>query len=744
MYRLIRFLLITHLFLGSIVFAAIGDWTTITNKGDIRSLKIIGETVWCATNGGIFRYNIIDSSYTNFTNTDGLTSIDIKTLEIDNEKNVWAGTKNGHINVYQAKEKRWEIIDDIIENEKHEIFDFALCGDSLFIGLDIGISLYHHISDPKKREVKETYKNLGRGFNVEVPVKKIYIHNRDIWAATDYGIAKSNLGYSNLLDPSFWTNYTAEKTGLISNTIRDICSLNDEIFIATDKGIAKFDGEFWTIINTGLDEYDVQCLTERFGQLFAATNVSVYKYVDSKWQKMGANATNITSLAIDDQQNVWISRAKLSTINSEGGFAMFNIQKASWQFFIPPGPGGNTITNLAIDQKGVLWCCTRYDGFASYDGNQWNVYRSNAYGFERDDFRAVLVDRSNNKWFGSWGGGMVKITANDSLIAYRTDRFCGIDNYPNFVVITNIAIDSKDNIWFLNYAAANGNGLVVTTPQNQWQYFAAQDILQLDPTLVVYGLLIDRYDRIWVGSDKGIRVINVKDTPLDKSDDVSSGKLTKNDDGLVYDDVKTIVEDYDGAIWIGTPQGVNYWQDEHLYSPKESPIHNNIQSIAVDIRNNKWFGTAGGVSVLSSDNSTWTHYTTETSTLVGDNVTCFAFDEQTGKTYIGTSSGISVLETPYAKSAANLESITAGPNPFILKNGNYFTLYKLSDNVSIKILSSTGSLIRYIPKDKINGYYEWDGTDGKGNFVASGVYLYLLYNDKLGTSMVGKVAVIRE
>jgi len=52
-------------------------------------------------------------------------------------------------------------------------------------------------------------------------------------------------------------------------------------------------------------------------------------------------------------------------------------------------------------------------------------------------------------------------------------------------------------------------------------------------------------------------------------------------------------------------------------------------------------------------------------------------------------------------------------------------------------------LIRNVPQNLVKGYYEWDGTDGKGNFVASGVYLYLLYNDKLGTSKVGKVAVVR-
>jgi len=96
---------------------------------------------------------------------------------------------------------------------------------------------------------------------------------------------------------------------------------------------------------------------------------------------------------------------------------------------------------------------------------------------------------------------------------------------------------------------------------------------------------------------------------LIKTDDALAGTLTASSDGLISNDVRTIAEDLDGTIWIGTPQGFNYWQGGSVIE-KSGTIHDNIQTIAVDVRNNKWFGTAGGVSVLDSDNSSWTHYTT--------------------------------------------------------------------------------------------------------------------------------------
>jgi len=123
--------------------------------------------------------------------------------------------------------------------------------------------------------------------------------------------------------------------------------------------------------------------------------------------------------------------------------------KTNWKFFVPPGPGGNTITNLAIDQNGVLWCCTRYDGFASFDGVRWKIYK---YSSDYPNLVVIIelfVSIVLIIMAGKLGAGVVKIGANDSLNVHSTDHFSGIDNAPNYVVITNLAVDANDNIWFL-------------------------------------------------------------------------------------------------------------------------------------------------------------------------------------------------------------------------------------------------------------------------------------------------------
>ena len=731
---IILFILST-LLLHSAIHADIGDWTTFTNRSDVRDISIHGDDIWCATNGGVFKFNIVDSTYEVFTNTSGLSSNDISTLEIDSNGDVWFGLTDGFINIYRAIDGTWDVIDDY---SGQKIYDMKFYSDSVFVALDIGVSLYNIA----RKEVKETYKNLGSGFQVEIPVKSIHLEGRDIWLGTDYGIARSNLDIANLLAPESWTNYTTSNSQVASNEIRSITSLDGIIFVATNDGVSQFDGALWSNFSTGLDiptKKDVYDLDGFEGTLYAGTTVGVYQFIDNRWNVVKEGFWNVNSLVVDGNGDIWAGRPKTSRSQ---GFSRFSRSENSWTHIVPPGPAGNNFKGLAVDHDGVLWGCSTTDGIFRFDGVNWQSIRKDDFGFSSDDFWAVKVDNDNNKWFASWGGGVVKIDANDEITFYDHRYLSGINTDPEYIPVTNVTIDNNGNAWFTVYGAEDGNVVAVVTPDGQWQYFSTTDGVKTNPAKELYGITSDRFNRVWVGSRSGITVIDYANTLFDKSDDNLSGTLTVSD-GLVNNDVRSLAEDFDGAMWLGTNQGLNYWLGGNVYT-MSGVIHDNIQTITVDVRNNKWFGTIGGVSVLAPDNYTWTHYTTENSPLVGANVTAIAFDDATGKVYIGTTNGLSCLETPFAKAHANLDHVQAGPNPYILNDGQKFTIYKLADEVSIKILTPDGMLVRDVAKDDIQGFFVWDGRNDDGEFVSSGVYIYAIYDGDTGDSKIGKIAVVRQ
>ena len=729
---LLLFLSVSH------SFGAVGDWITFTNQSDIREIAVTDSAIWCATNGGVFRFDPSDSSFRQFYNTNGLSALDAQTIAIDANGSVWVAFSDGWLNCYHPDSDSWTQINDYLG---HEINDISIMGDSLLVALDIGISLY----DIQRREVKETYKNLGEKIPVETPVQFIYIKGKEIWAATEYGIAQSSFTLANLMAPESWTNFTMNE-GLPANEIHAIQATNDDIFAATSAGVAKKVQNMWNVMNTGLSGTNGLDLTTVADTLYALLESRVYQWDSStqSWQPASPYIYMPNKLVASPTGVLWIGKKQTF---ASGGITRLDREAYQWIDFTPPGPPGNEISCMTIDQNGILWCGSLTNGLFKYNDKvsdsrqQWQQFTTND-GLAKNVIEAIAVDYLNRKWVATRGGGVSVLDDRDSVMTITTfykNIFSGISSAPDYIVITDLKPDRYNSIWFLNLEPANNNVVAVYTTLRQWQYFSRQEgFLSSD----VRALDFDQYDRVWIASDGGVNVIDYNNTLMDKSDDDLSGTLTTVD-GLEANKIKDLAIDHDNIVWIATANGLNYWAQGNVYY-QGGLISNNINRVEVDIRNNKWFGTSGGVSVLAPDGITFTHYTTENSPLVSDNVTAFAFDEETGRVYIGSTEGISCLITPFSKPRENLNDVKAGPNPFFPQKDPVFSIVNLTDDVDIRIMTENGAVVRTISKDDILGSQAlWDGKNDAGKYVASGIYLFVIFNKETGINKVGKVAVIR-
>ncbi len=717
--------------------AGVGDWTTFTSQNDIRDLILVGDYIWCATNGGVFRYQISTGNYRQFNNTNGLTSVDAQTIEIDSKGQIWVGFADGWINYYDPATDNWKnIMDYYDESDPRSIHDLEAVGDSLLVAFNKGISLY----DIRNKEVKETYKHLGWNLAAEIDVFDIMVFNREIWAATRSGIAMSSFDMANLMAPDSWKNYTTRQ-GLPTNEVNALVAHNDTIYAGTKSGVAILRNQKWDSLSYELSLPDVKKLFSKNGNLYALTYAYVSRWHpdENRWRNVTEWVSDLSCFIIADNGDLWVGRNKSGTGK---GFAHFSIANQIWEYFTPPGPPSDEFNGLAVDKNGVLWCASAEDGIFKYDGYSWQQFTT-ANGLIDNRITCVTVDSENRKWFGSIGGGLIMIDTDGRIKVFYNEILSGSAGAPNFVVVLDVKADRYNNIWLLNTYAANQKVIAVYTPQLDWYFFSVAEGILTD---VVRSLDFDGNDRVWVGTQSGVSVIDYNNTLADKSDDRIEGNNLTTADGLENNDIKDVAVDWDNIVWIATASGVNYWDPktpDKVYI-KYGLLSNSINKIEVDIRNNKWFGTNAGVSILAADSYSWTHYSIDNSPLVNDNVTSFGFDLETGKVFIGTTAGLSVLETPYSRPREDLSQVTAGPNPFFINQGGGFTFLELSDDVAIKFLSENGRVVRQITNEEIAGAYTtWDGRDDRGEFVASGIYIYVIYNKETGLNRVGKVAVIR-
>jgi hypothetical protein len=94
--------------------------------------------------------------------------------------------------------------------------------------------------------------------------------------------------------------------------------------------------------------------------------------------------------------------------------------------------------------------------------------------------------------------------------------------------------------------------------------------------------------------------------------------------------------------------------------------------------------------------------------------------------------------------AADLKRAMVFPNPFLptIVQGGVLTFANLTPEATITIYDISGRLVWTAALEVTAGSATWQGVDGSGRVVASGVYLYVVTNPR-GDEIDGKITLIR-
>ena len=711
-----------------VAVSATGNWKTFTNSSQIRQMAIADSMVWCATNGGVLAINTHSLTYEHYTNTEGLAQIDVVALAYDDNGFVWVAMPDGLLQILNLDTGDWDAYNEF--QNRLEVLSFLAHDDFVLVGYDEGIAELR--LDQKNRWERTWKAEIG-------PVRDILIADGYIWVAQNDGVRRMSMEFPNKQIPNAWERFGLVD-GLPSEEVNALAYFDNQVVAGTQIGLVFYDGIAWH--SAQQLEHEVRDLSTWNNTLSLASDRGVF-YLDNSdaWARLGNPGTHVQHLGATDNGWLWAG-------TDNNGLEYYSVQAAQWSNFTANGPGSNTFSDLLIDEDGHMWATSSHrpnGGVYYFNGTTWqNWHLSN--GLAHYDYRSLELDPFGRIWASSWGGGVTLFekTEGDSInvtnLGAMDDNLSGIATSPTYVVVTHLALDKNNYMWFLNYTAGDKQVLDVFDLDNSWQHWTSTEGIRAEK---VISLAIDQFGRKWIGTEgNGLSVLDDNETPFDKSDDDLSGFLDTTE-GLESNYINALAEDLDGTIWIGTSEGLNYWFGGQV-GARYSVINDNIQALYVDPRNNKWIGTAGGLSVLDSDNFSWTHYTTSNSPVVSDFITCFALNEETGDMYIGTTNGLSRFATPFTKPADNLDSVNGYPNPFLLEPENSrFYIDNLALNSSVSIFTPEGYLVKTIPNREILGArVSWDGTNNDGEYVTSGVYLYLV-TTKDGQIKTGKVAVVR-
>ncbi|MEM9990368.1 MAG: two-component regulator propeller domain-containing protein, partial [Bacteroidota bacterium] len=391
------------------------------------------------------------------------------------------------------------------------------------------------------------------------------------------------------------------------------------------------------------------------------------------------------------------------------------------------------------------------DGLMAYSNNNWSAININVtpelQGKELWDFLDVAVHPETRKVYGAalieglleWDGENFTIydDSNSSL-----NNAVGDDTRTR---VSNLDFDAQNNLWMTNHLATRP--ISVLKNDGDWQSFALPSACSGQTQLEQ--VLVDENNYKWfvTGSNSGGLLVYDTGDNLESVSDDRCRLFTSSNSELPSNIVNTISMDRDGELWVGTSQGVVVFQafdpfdaNADFYAPRTDQNATNkglllstedVNCIAIDGADRKWFGTTNGVFVTSSDGTVQeARFTTENSPLFDDTILDIAIDPNSGEVFIGTASGlISYKGKAIAANQVNRSDAYAYPNPVRPDYEGPIAIKGLAEDANVKITDANGQLI--YETTAFGGQAIWDGTDYNGRRASTGVYLVFSTNKNI-------------
>ena len=266
----------------------------------------------------------------------------------------------------------------------------------------------------------------------------------------------------------------------------------------------------------------------------------------------------------------------------------------------------NEVQKVYQDRDGFIWFATR-NGLCQYNGYETTLYKSNLYSpdlLTTNSITCLVDDNNNNLWIGTSEGLNVMDKRTGEIKKYK--------------------------------APSISNN-------------------------VVSALCVTRDNTLWVGTDNGLcRYVPEKDTFVVCGDEFGDGRLR-------YVTIKSLLEDSDGDLWIGTwAQGLFRYSpstDKVVVYPK---INEQYSSHVIYEDSNKdiWVGSWGyGLFKLRNPKDmenvsyqSFLHENGDDSSLSDNIVYDIAEDINTHTLWVGTRSGLSILRLDESSSFINYKS----------------------------------------------------------------------------------------
>ena len=723
----------------------LGQWRTHLPYKYCDLVEATNDRVYCSATGGLFYYNLTDNSVEKISKIDGLSDNGISAMRWSDElETLILAYQNSNLDI--IRDGMILNLPDIMKKQipgDKSINDIYFIGQSAYLATGFGIVLLNLVKD----EISETYYIGDNGEGLRV--NQVTSDGTWLYAATEQGIRRGLLSDPFLVDFNAWEILTDIPNS--SGTFNAIsyfkgaffacyaapAGVQDQVFYNTGSGwnsYTSFTGERCHEI---LDQGDYLTLVDNSGAHLISDSWLVVQQLES---------SNPLSVSIDDNGDLWMADFGSGLITNQGG--------GKWSI-APNGPNSTTVYDMESSgnilyavQGGVSgsWNNLFIAGtLESFKDGQWD-YQTN---WDVRDLVTLAVDPNDpgHLFAGSWGYGLLEISEDQPDIRYTEANSSLQTIIPggDFVRIGGIAYDPQGNLWITNTGVSEP--ISVLKADGTWKSFRADNLITDFSALG--NILVTQWGHKWCIIPRGNGLFAMNDNgTIDQTSDDEYRKVSVVDrfGKVITNDVRSFAEDKNGNLWLGTIQGIlviyspsRLFTDGTVYAQEILIPRNDgtgladpllgtqvVTAIEVDGANRKWIGTAGGgVYLVSDDGQEQVHqFNSSNSPLLSDNITDISVDGISGEVFFGTDKGIISYKGDALQGSTRYDNVVVYPNPVRETYQGPVAIKGLIERTNVKIVDMGGNLV--FETESLGGQALWDGTNFRGERVATGVYMIYL------------------
>lgn len=462
----------------------------------------------------------------------------------------------------------------------------------------------------------------GLEFESGTSVSAFLMKENEVWIGTSKGVFRHNR------NENITKQYTYKK-----NSQRSI----SQDFI-TDMAITS-DKQLLVSTLRGLNVYNP--ISDDFEQILLSKNEP-----DNTGLSLNSNFLNCILI---DHDIIWIG-------SETGGINKITPRRLSLRNYTyrkdnPFSLSQNPVNAVYEDDEGTLWVGTVEGGLNRKlkKSESFTHYTNDAPSYiSHNSVSALTADENDRLWIGTWGNGITLLDLNHP--DRRAIKYISSVTHPGFSVdfIGSVCYDRiNKGVWI---GANPGIYFYDLVADRMFSPFSDTGDGSANGAI---GALIDTKGRLWMGSMEGVYIIDLHSrTPDNTFGYTYLRKKLDEPESHLSERISCFYQASDGTVWIGSNgYGIYKYieENEHphfvSYTTDHGLINNNVRGILEDDSGQLWISTNNGLSCFDTALASFVNYTKEDGLPANQfywNAHCRS---QSGMLYFGSSNGLVGIET---------------------------------------------------------------------------------------------------